>query len=837
MWVLLLMSIKKTLRERSKPSTGWVTKDPENIPDNRLLAEEVDDNFLALEEQIEGKEPAITKNTAFNKNFGTASDTVCQGNDSRLSDSRQASDVSSWAKESTLQAAAVPNLDASKITSGTLDLARIPHAALERLHVVDNQAARFALTTTNVQNGDTVKESDTGLMYFVVDQTNLGNASGYQVYSAGSATSAESVPWSGVTDKPSEFAPTTHGSDKHSDSYEPPLGNPTSDGYVLASTIDGIRSWIEQSGGEESAKVFIGTTTPVSPELGDLWWDSSAGSLFIYYNDGTSSQWVSTSSYGSGISFASNAEALSGVEEAKAMSPATTTHVLEQHTDLTTTAHGGIVADTDARLSDARTPLTHGSDKHSESYEPVISTKNTAFNKDFASTLQATTGTATDVVMSPATTHATVFQPATTLYVRPPAAGGSNSNNGTSWATPFATIQHAIDSLRKHLTGDVTIRVGAGDYTGESLLTIKGFTGAGVISEGDQRSLRIVAYNGTAELDTMANVNSYVLPVVIIDSCSCGVYMSSFKLGLATLRGSIQVYGSYAHLRYLYSNASTGFGVSVDHGSRVRTQSVVMSNKAYAATVGSASTFYCHMYDSSLTGEEYGTNNTVGIYCASSVVLKGTAPQGATAEQGVSGGQIIPYTAFTAGTANITSTTDATSTTAGGALTVAGGLAVAKKAYFGNEIIVSSILATRLLGRYASNEKVVIGPRGPGRTIASTERLKINVTVPAACVLMVKLTFLQLSSSHTIEYIEKMWAGRSDGGAWRDIQTETIRRYRIADESVTLEAVSNSVFNLFVIPSATTAANDYWGAELEVFSASNVTTSPNNVIATIEPIP
>lgn len=30
------------------------------------------------------REPAITKNTAFNKNFGTAEETVCQGNDARL---------------------------------------------------------------------------------------------------------------------------------------------------------------------------------------------------------------------------------------------------------------------------------------------------------------------------------------------------------------------------------------------------------------------------------------------------------------------------------------------------------------------------------------------------------------------------------------------------------------------------------------------------------------------------------------------------------------------------------------------------------------------------------
>ena len=35
-----------------------------------------------------GAEPAFTKNTAFNKNFGSVADTICQGNDSRLSDAR-----------------------------------------------------------------------------------------------------------------------------------------------------------------------------------------------------------------------------------------------------------------------------------------------------------------------------------------------------------------------------------------------------------------------------------------------------------------------------------------------------------------------------------------------------------------------------------------------------------------------------------------------------------------------------------------------------------------------------------------------------------------------------
>ena len=90
-------------------------------------------------------------------------------------------------------------LDASKITSGTINIERLPKGALERLVIVANQTARFALTTADVQEGDTVKQSDTGVMYFVINSTKLDNEAGYSVYTVGAATS---VPWSGVTNAP-----------------------------------------------------------------------------------------------------------------------------------------------------------------------------------------------------------------------------------------------------------------------------------------------------------------------------------------------------------------------------------------------------------------------------------------------------------------------------------------------------------------------------------------------------------------------------------------------------------------------------------------------------------
>ena len=107
----------------------------------------------------------------------------------------------------TLDAARIPSLDASKIASGTIDIERLPSGALPILKVVGNETERFALTSSDVQVGDTVQQTDTGLMYYVKDVSKLNSADGYAVYTAGAATS---VPWSGVTSKPSTYAPSAH---------------------------------------------------------------------------------------------------------------------------------------------------------------------------------------------------------------------------------------------------------------------------------------------------------------------------------------------------------------------------------------------------------------------------------------------------------------------------------------------------------------------------------------------------------------------------------------------------------------------------------------------------
>ena len=108
----------------------------------------------------------------------------------------------------------ITSLSADKIT-GVIGIDHLPAGALERCKIVADDTARFKLTKSDIQNGDTVKVGTdaNAKMYFVIDDTKLSSEAGYTIYTAGSATS---VPWSGVTGKPGTFAPSAH---THDDRY------------------------------------------------------------------------------------------------------------------------------------------------------------------------------------------------------------------------------------------------------------------------------------------------------------------------------------------------------------------------------------------------------------------------------------------------------------------------------------------------------------------------------------------------------------------------------------------------------------------------------------------
>lgn len=106
--------------------------------------------------------------------------------------------------------ATLSDFDASKITSGTIDIARLPKGALDNLLLVADDAERLALTTDKVQNGDSVKVTETGIMYFVSDETKLGTAESANAFTEYTAGRATAIDWSGVENKPTEFKPEAH---------------------------------------------------------------------------------------------------------------------------------------------------------------------------------------------------------------------------------------------------------------------------------------------------------------------------------------------------------------------------------------------------------------------------------------------------------------------------------------------------------------------------------------------------------------------------------------------------------------------------------------------------
>ena len=156
--------------------------------------------------------------------------------------------------------------DASKITSGTISEARLPNipieklpaGALERMFVVESQTAAIdAVKAGTIQEGDVVQIGNGGLMYFCIDDaaTTFGNA--FKEFTAGSATS---VPWSGVTGKPTFATVATSGS--YNDlSNKPTI--PSLSGYATQSwvTSQGYLTSIPVATSSAYGGIQIGYTT------------------------------------------------------------------------------------------------------------------------------------------------------------------------------------------------------------------------------------------------------------------------------------------------------------------------------------------------------------------------------------------------------------------------------------------------------------------------------------------------------------------------------------------------------------------------------------------------
>ncbi len=160
---------------------------------------------------------------------------------------------------------------ASTIDSGVFDIARIPATALERMTIVADQTARYALTIGTVQNGDSVKQTDTGILYLVVNDANLDGSGGYQEYTAGSAAS---VPWSGITSRPSKVDALVK--NKFDATAAPAVVNDTTQGYSVGS------EWVDVTNDNAYTCVDASTSAAV--------WSAGGGGAGVDYTNTVVSQ-------------------------------------------------------------------------------------------------------------------------------------------------------------------------------------------------------------------------------------------------------------------------------------------------------------------------------------------------------------------------------------------------------------------------------------------------------------------------------------------------------------------------------------------------------------------
>lgn len=83
----------------------------------------------------------------------------------------------------------------AKGISGVISLDNLPQGAIERLVKVADASAMLALTTGDVQNGDSVLTIDNNHMYIVTNDASLGSLDAFTEYSAGTATKALQADW------------------------------------------------------------------------------------------------------------------------------------------------------------------------------------------------------------------------------------------------------------------------------------------------------------------------------------------------------------------------------------------------------------------------------------------------------------------------------------------------------------------------------------------------------------------------------------------------------------------------------------------------------------------
>lgn len=171
-------------------------------------------------------------------------------------------------------------VNASSI-NGTISVDNLPQGALERLVIVATDTARYALKNTQVQVGDTVKVTATGKMYYVKDECRLSSAAGYEEYTVGTAAS---VPWSGVTGRPSNATQSTAGFMSAADKVKLDSLDPSAQGFTLPTATEDAIGGVKVKG-INTAKDNSPTTTAGRTYVLQLGSDGATGVVNVPWTE------------------------------------------------------------------------------------------------------------------------------------------------------------------------------------------------------------------------------------------------------------------------------------------------------------------------------------------------------------------------------------------------------------------------------------------------------------------------------------------------------------------------------------------------------------------------
>ncbi|MFH5187683.1 hypothetical protein ACHHV8_36695 [Paenibacillus sp. TAB 01] len=202
-----------------------------------------------------------------------------------------------------------------------------------------------------------------------------------------------------------------------------------------------------------------------------------------------------------------------------------------------------------------------------------------------------------------------------TYYVSP---AGSDSNNGTSAATPFKTVGKAVSMIPQVCNHLYTINVAAGTYAEDVLIT-------GIVGSGTIRIAGVPANPDTLVINSIAIKNTMIIASV-----------AGFMASSTTQAGFLAVRSKHVIFDSCRITASASIAGVVFDGTSGRCINSTISNRSIGIEVAYACKVYC--------AANKGSGNTIGMQAheGGQIDYTGTYPGGTSAFSTWASGSISP---------------------------------------------------------------------------------------------------------------------------------------------------------------------------------------------------